>query len=164
MLCKVLNGRNGLRDCITLLPSNRSIAAGVVETILTAGCPMKIKHDFEACTSGPANSLIQNRQLALDIRVTIQRRYGPVANGNSDMVQARGRDSVEVALGDPRVPVVGQTRRCFGLAEGLRVRIFVDDRLGVGPFTEDGRRDPRLEDEPASQIHASHFIVVVIEG
>jgi hypothetical protein len=80
------------------------------------------------------------------------------------MVQARGRNSIEVGLGDPRIPVVGQTRRCFGLAEGFRVRIFVDDSLGVRPFAEDGRRNPRLEDEPASQIYASHFVVIIIEG
>lgn len=80
------------------------------------------------------------------------------------MVQARSRNSVEVGLGNPRIPVVGQTRRSFGLAKGLRVRIFVDDSMGVRPFAEDGRRDPRLEDEPASQIHATHFVVIIIEG
>ena len=100
----------------------------------------------------------------MNVRIPRKRVDGPVSNRNANMVQASSCNLVEVVLSDPSVPVCVETRRSFGLAKGLRVRIFVDDSMGVRPFAEDGRRDPRLEDEPASQIHATHFVVIIIEG
>ncbi len=70
-LSEVLKRGDCLADRITLLPIDRSIAAAVVEAILRSRRSMKIQQDFEISVSSPADSLIQDIQLSLDIWVAI---------------------------------------------------------------------------------------------
>ena len=77
------------------------------------------------------------------------------------MVHARAGDRVEVVLGDPRLPVVGERRLRLFLPERFRVRVLVHHAVAQG---ENRRRDPRLEDEPAAQVDATDLVVTVVEG
>ena len=80
------------------------------------------------------------------------------------MVQAVLSDLGEVILRDPGVPMVRQSGRCSVFTERLRVGVLVDDCHACGPWLKYGRSDPRLKDEPAAQIHATDFVVLVVEG
>ena len=80
------------------------------------------------------------------------------------MIQAILADLGEVSFSDPGIPVVRQSGRCSVLAEGLSVGVLVDDCHAGGPWLKDGWSDPRLEDEPAAQVHATDFLVRVVEG
>lgn len=70
----------------------------------------------------------------------------------------------EVVLGDPGVPVILQSGRCGVFAKGLSVRVLVDNSLARGPFLKDGRCNPWLEDEPATQVDPTDLVVLVVEG
>lgn len=111
---------------------------------------VQVDHDFEAGASGPADGVVEDGELALHVRVAVEGGDGPVADGDADVVQAGGGDLVEVVLGDPGVPVVGETRGRFVFSESGGVGVLVDDGLGFSPVAEDGRRDPWLQDEPAA--------------
>ena len=163
-MSEVFNRGDCLADGIALLPIDRSIAAAVVEAILGSRRSVKVEQDLEVRVSGPANSLIQDIQLSLDVGLTIQRRNGPVADWNSNMVKAIVANLSEVVFGDPGVPVVLEGRRGSVLAEGLSVSVLVDDCVTCGPFLKDGGCDPWLEDEPAAQVDATDLVVLVVEG
>ena len=96
-------------DGVALLPVDGTVATAVVEAVLRARCAVEIEHDLETCASGPADGLIEDFQLALDIRVTLQWCHSPVSDGDANMVQTNFRNLVEVVLGDPRVPMIIQT-------------------------------------------------------
>ena len=125
---------------------------------------MKVEQDLEVRVSRPADSLIQDIQLSLDVRLTVQRCNGPVADRNSNMIQAIVADLSEVVFGDPGVPVVLEGRRGSVLAEGLSVSVLVNDCVTCGPFLKDGGCDPWLEDKPAAQVDATDLVVLVVEG
>lgn len=125
---------------------------------------MKIQQDFEPSTSSPADSLVQDVQLSLDIWVAIQRGNSPVSDGNADMIEAILADLGEVVFSDPGIPMVHQRGRRSVLAEGLSVGVLVDDCHARGPWLKDGGSDPWLENEPAAQVHATDYVVVVVEG
>ena len=80
------------------------------------------------------------------------------------MIEAVVADLGEVIFGDPGVPMIFQSRRCIILAEGLSVRVLVDDCHARGPWLEDGGSDPWLEDEPAAQVDATDLVVLVVES
>ena len=71
VLSEILKRGDGLVNRISLLPIHRPVAATVVEAILRSRRSMKIKQDFEISSSSPANGLIQDIQLALDVRVAL---------------------------------------------------------------------------------------------
>ena len=121
---------------------------------------MEIEQDFNASTPCPCDCLVQDRQLPLYIRITVQRCNGPIANGYADMIQSRACDLIEVVLCDPRVPVVLQIRLGLALAKGLCISIFIDH---VTAQREDGRGNPWLKDKPAAEVHAADFIIAVVE-
>ena len=125
---------------------------------------MKIEQYLEIGISSPADGLIQDIQLPLDVGVAIQGCNGPVPDRDTNMVEAIVANFGEVIFGDPGVPVVLQSGRCSGLAEGLSVRVLVDDGVARGPWLEDGGCDPWLEDEPAAQVDATDLVVLVVEG
>ena len=124
---EVLDRGDGLAHGITLLPIDGSAAAAIVETVLGSWCSMEIEQDLEIGISSPADRLIQDVQLPLDVGLAIQGCNGPVPDGDSNMVQAVLGDLLEVTLGDPGVPMVLESRRRTVLAEGLSVSILVDD-------------------------------------
>ena len=80
------------------------------------------------------------------------------------MIQAILTDLGEVIFSNPGVPMVRQSRRCSVFAESLRVGVLVDDCHACGPWLKDGRSDPWLKHEPAAEIHATDFVVLVVEG
>ena len=161
---EILNRGDRLAHCITLLPIDGSVAAAIVETILGSWCSMEIEQDLEIGISSPADSLIQDIQLPLDVGVAIQGCNGPVPDGDSNMVQAVLADLLEVIFGDPGVPMVLESRRRTVLAEGLSVSILVDDCHARGPSLKDGWSDPWLKDEPAAQVDATDLVVLIVEG
>ena len=108
-LREVLNCSDGLLDCVALLPIDGTVATAVVETVLRAGCAMKIKHNLETRATGPLDGLIKDIQLALDIGVTLQWCHSPVSDRDTNMVQTGLSNLVEVVLSDPRVPMIAQT-------------------------------------------------------
>ena len=123
---------------------------------------MEIEHYFEACASCPADGVVEDGDLALDVRVVRDGGHGPVADGDAHVIHARLRYGVEVGLGDPGVPVVGEAAECFIFAQSCAVGVFVDS--GVGSCLEDGGCDPWFENKPATEVHAADFLVVVVEG
>ena len=136
-LGEVLDCGDGLAHCISLLPIDGSVAAAVVEAVLRPRCSMEIKQNLEIGISSPADCLIQDIQLPLDVRVAIQRCDGPVADWDSNMIQAILANLLEVVLGDPGVPVVLESGRRTVLAEGLSVSVLVDDCQARKPWLKD---------------------------
>ncbi len=80
------------------------------------------------------------------------------------MVEAILANLIKIIFSDPGVPVTLQSRRCSILAEGLRVSVLVNDGLTRSPGLEDGGSNPWLKDEPAAQVDATDFVVLVVEG
>ena len=124
---------------------------------------MQVYHDLEACASGPAYSIIHEGQLPLDIWIPRQGSNGPVTDWDANMVQASSCNAVEVILSDPGVPVSVKTVRSFGPAEDLGVCVLVHDSPARGPFFEDRRGDPWLENQPTAEVDTTHFIIVIVE-
>lgn len=147
---EILKRGERLADGIALLPIHRAVAAAIVEAILRSRRSVQIEQNFEVSTSSPADSLIQDIQLSLDVRITVKRCNSPITDGNTNMVQAVPTDLVEVVLSDPSVPMIRESRICSVFAEGLRVSVLVDDSLAAGPWLKDGGGNPWLEDEPAA--------------
>ena len=108
-LGEVFDGGDGLGDGVALLPVDGTVASAVVETVLRARCAVEIEHYLETCASGPADGLIKDFQLALDIGVTLQWCHSPIADGDANVVQTDFSNLVEVVLGDPCVPMITQT-------------------------------------------------------
>ena len=108
-LREIFDCGNGLGDCVALLPVDGTVATTVVESVLRARCAVKIEHDLETSTSGPADGLIEDFQLALDIGVTLQWCHSPISDWDANMVETNMSNLVEVVLSDPRVPVITQT-------------------------------------------------------
>ena len=108
-LREILDCSDCLLDRIALLPIDRTVATAVVEPVLRARCAVKIEHNLETCASGPADGLIEDIQLALNIRVTLQRCHSPISDRDSNMVQTNLSNLIEVVLSDPRVPMTTQT-------------------------------------------------------
>ena len=80
------------------------------------------------------------------------------------MIEPGVGNLVEVVLGDPGLPMVGQTFGRFGLAESLGVGILIDNGCLICSLAKDARCDPGFKDEPAAQVDAAHLVVLVIEG
>ena len=80
------------------------------------------------------------------------------------MVEAILADLGKVIFSDPGVPVARQSSRCSVFAEGLSVGVLIDDGHARGPGLKDGGSDPWLEHEPATQVHATDFVILVVEG
>ena len=74
---------------------------------------VEVEHYFEACAASPADGVVEDGHLALDVRVVWEGGYGPVADGDADVVHTRCGNGVEVGLGDPGVPVVGEAAERF---------------------------------------------------
>lgn len=125
---------------------------------------MKIEQDLDIGISSPADSLIEDVQLPLDVWVAIQGSNGPVSDWDSNVIEAILANLAEVVFGDPGVPVILQSTRRSVLAKRLSVRVLVDNSLARGPFLEDGGCNPWLEDEPAAQVDATDLVVLVVEG
>ena len=180
-LCKRPDSVQCVLDGVTLLPGDRSAATTVVKTILrargwwllvlgqnvkaesTPHTSVQVKHDLQVVVPRPANSLIKDRQLPLNVWVARQWRQSPVSDGNPHVVESSIGDLPEVVGSNPRVPVLSKTVRCFLWPKCLAVCELVDDGLTAGPFIEDGRRDPWLQDKPATKVDAVHLVVVVVE-
>ena len=149
MLRDVLDRGDRLSYRIPLLPVHGSIFAGVVKAVLATWCTVEVDHDLESSATRPADGLIENGDLTLDVRVAIERSNGPVADGNTDMVETSRRNSIEVVLGDPCVPVVGKAGQSFVFAQCCGVGIFIHNGCGVRPVGKDGWRDPWFKDKPS---------------
>ena len=108
-LGEVFDGGDGLGDGGALLPVDGAVATAVVEAVLRARCAVEIEHDLETCASGPADGLIEDFQLTLDVGVTLQWCDSPISDGDANMVQTNLSNLVEVVLGNPRVPMITQT-------------------------------------------------------
>lgn len=124
---------------------------------------MQVDHHFQSCAPRPPDGLVQYRKLSLNVRIPRKRVDGPVPNRNADMVQASSCNLVEVVLSDPSVPVCVETRRSFGLAKGLSVRVLVYHGPTRRPFLKDRRSDPRLKHKPTTEVDTADFVVIVIE-
>ena len=146
--CDVLDRRDGLSYRIPLLPVHGAIFARVVEAVLAPWRTVEVDHDFESSATRPADGLVENGDLALDVRVAIERGNGPVADGNADMVETSRCNSIEVVLGDPCVPVVGEAGQSFVFAKCSRVGVFIHNGCAVRPFGKEGRLDPWFKNKP----------------
>lgn len=67
------------------------------------------------------------------------------------MVKTSSGNVIEVLLGDPAVPVRGEARTSFRLAESLGVCVLIND-VFVARGLEDGGCDPWLQHEPAAEV------------
>lgn len=131
------DGALGLGDGVALLPVNGTTLSTVVESVLGTGSCMllismssrtddilctlttvQVNDNLQAGSASPVHCIVKVRQLSTDVRVFRQVLQSPVADGNSDMVHARGRDLIEVILGDEGAPVLGQNRTAIGRAQG----------------------------------------------
>ena len=164
MLCDVLDCSDGLSNSIPLLPVHGAISARVVEAVLTTWCTVEVDHDLQPSSARPADGIVENRDLTLYVRVAIERGNGPVAEGNADVVETCGRNSIEVVLGDPCVPVVGEAGQSFVFAERCRIGIFIHNGCAVGPVGEDRRRDPGFKNKPPPEIDTANLYIVIVEG
>ena len=72
--------------------------ARVVEAVLTAWRAMEVYQDFQACCLCPVKSLAKYSISTLHVRVALNRRNGPVTNGNADEIETKRRNLVEVIL------------------------------------------------------------------
>lgn len=75
---------------------------------------------------------------------------------NSDGVEAVVCNFLEIGEGDPAVPVL--TKDVAGIGDVLSECVLVDDACRIGKLLKDGRRDPRLQNEPASEIDALDWV------
>lgn len=66
---------------------------------------MQIYPNLEPGSAGPRNSIIEVRDLPLDVGVTIERVNGPVAYRDAHVVHSRGGDLLQVTRADEAGPV-----------------------------------------------------------
>lgn len=79
------------------------------------------------------------------------------------MVHPGRSNLVEVVLCDPRVPVVRKTVVGFASAKRLAEGVLVLDDLALRPRLKERRRDPWLEDKPASKVDTADLVAVVVK-
>lgn len=87
----------------------------------------------------------------------------PVSNGDADVIEPGLGNCIEVVLGNPSVPMVAQSRRSLGLAEGLGVGVLVDNRMTCCPLVEYGGCNPWLQDKPAAEVDPADLVTIVVE-
>lgn len=77
------------------------------------------------------------------------------------MVHARLGNLLEVVLGDKRLPVLGQSGAGLLFAQRLAERPLVNS--SVASRIEEGRRDPWLCHQPASNVDAAECVSVEVD-
>jgi hypothetical protein len=125
---------------------------------------MKVEHNLQSRIPCPANSLVENWKLSLNVWISIKRSYSPVTYGNSNVIQTDRSYLLEVCLCDPCIPVLFQLILSSSLSQCLCEGVLVHDSTTVCPRCEEGRRNPRLKDEPTSKIDTTHLVIVVVEA
>jgi hypothetical protein len=100
----------------------------MVESVLALRCAVQVDDDFESSLARPSNSVIEVRSSALGER-TPWLDVGPVANRDTDDVEARIADLLEVLEGDKVVPVGPECVVAALLAELLAECPLVNDRV-----------------------------------
>lgn len=111
---------------------------------------MKINKDFETVIPGPLNSLLEVVGLiGVDVRLAGRCVEGPVANGDTDMVEASTSNVGKVGLGVESGPVLLQP--AIGVASILTESPLVNDTR-VTSIVEEAWGNPRLCDKPSTNV------------
>ena len=131
-----------LRHRIALAPAHVAALARVVQAVLAARGAVQVDHYLEPGAFGPVQSLAEVLVGALRVGVAVQRRDGPVTDGDAHEIQAFGGNVGEVALSDEGTPVGLETLGGLVLAKHLAHGELVHDVVGGG--LEDGGGDPWL--------------------
>ena len=124
---------------------------------------MKIEDHFDADLSCPLNGLVEVRCSALCVRrVGIVER--PVSNGDPDNVEATARNLLEVRKLYPAIPM-GLQNFIVSLVSSKRLcqSVLVDNAARAIELLEDRGCNPRLEDEPATEIDSTDFLIAPVE-
>lgn len=120
---------------------------------------MKIDHDLQTCTLCPIQRLAELLIGALHVWVAIPWQDTPVANGNSYVVQTSSSHLVEVALCEPRVPMLLQSRLGSIFTELLGECPLIDGCVAL----ENRGSNPWLENEPATCVYTADLLAAVSE-
>lgn len=123
---------------------------------------VQVNDDFEASATSPTDSLVQVRELTIDVRVALQGRKSPVADGNTNVVHARGGDLVEVILGNEAAPVLIQHGPALISANGGTKGPLVNSGIASGIKKRWG--DPRLQHKPTTEVDTTDLVSSVVEG
>lgn len=122
---------------------------------------MQVDNNLEASSLGPADCLVKERKLAVDIWLSLERDNSPVANRNTDEVQSCLSYLLKVGLSDKAAPVLNQLALGRFLAKGCAKRPLVDSR--VPNSIKERRSDPRLKHEPATEVYTAYFLAAVAQ-
>ena len=125
---------------------------------------MKIEHDLQSSIRSPADCLIQNIKLTLNIWIVVKKGECPISNRYADVVESHIRNLLEIALGDPRIPMRRESVESFVFAQSRAHRVLVFDLLVVRPIAEHRRSNPGFQDEPPTEVHTANLVVGVIKG
>jgi hypothetical protein len=121
---------------------------------------VEVDHDLQASTLSPVQSLAKLVVGALDEWLAVAREYTPVPDGDPHVVEASLGHLLEVVFGEPRVPMLLQSRLGGILAQDGAECPLVDGIIAL----EKTGGDPGLEDEPSAGVDATNLLVVVVEG
>lgn len=105
---------------------------------------VQVDDHLQAGSPSPVDCFVQVWQLPFDVWVAVQVLHSPVADGDSNVVHSRGRNLVDIILGDEGAPVLGQNRTTLVGAQGRAESPLING--SIAGRIEDRGSDPRLRD------------------
>lgn len=138
---------------------------------------MEINHDHNTIALSPAQRLAKIFVCALYVRIAWDRAHRPVSDGDPHKVDAVARHLSKVTFGNPAAPVSLESAFGFAAAKSLAEGVLcglsaIMIPCGSASLTindvlrsrlKDGRRYPRLKDEPSSKIYTSDLLAAEVE-
>lgn len=122
----VVENLEGQFDIVALLPGENIALARIVETVLRAGGTVQVHQNLETSGTGPLNGLVEVCFLALNVGVVSKTGKGPVANGDSYVVETILGHGEKVILSVPSIPVLLEPLVGLVLAKVLAVVVFIN--------------------------------------
>ena len=102
IIAQLVESLDGDLDGVALGPLRSALElAGVVETVLRPRSTVEIKHHFDAVVASPANCLSNVVVCAVHERSTVATNDRPIANWQTNEVEADRSDLLEVIFGNP---------------------------------------------------------------
>jgi hypothetical protein len=123
---------------------------------------VQVDENSKAGTTSPAYSSIQVLQLTIHVWVALERSQCPVPNGDSDVVHASSGNLIKIIRRHKGGPVLREHRSALVRAEGRAQRPLING--GVTGIIEDGRGDPRLQYQPASEVDTTNLVISIGES
>jgi hypothetical protein len=120
------DGVLGVLNSVSLLPVDGPTLSTVVKAILgSRGCSIRsvyaeqnqrelycrlttvqVNHHLQSSSASPANCLIEELQLAVNIRIALEMLHSPISDGDSNVIHASSSNLVEVVLSNKSAPML----------------------------------------------------------